>query len=278
VNTVAHAENEVVEVIFMLCEKRRKQSVTALIVAGLSFLFVGCGGGVPIAPVPGLGLGGGLGGMVGAGGCMPIPMMNTGMYGSYGSTLTITFQGAAIQPDSIALQAGMLPGMGPITQLSYGVVPGGAMTVPQMLGTNSYVGTSGDGTIQLSLMNNMGMYPGTQYPGMYPTTGYPTGYGMGNTQINGSIVLSSLASQDLMNQAMLMSGGGYGYQMPYPTQYPYPGTQYPGMYPQPGIMPMAQACISGVGLDLSLYNGMQRVYRDVYVMINNTTHGIKLVF
>ncbi len=269
-------------------QKRQKmQTITALIVAGLSTLFVGCGNGAPV--VPPFGVGAGLGGMVGAGGCSPLPL--TGGYaGAYGTALSITFNGGAYQVTSIQLQGGMLPYQGVVSQLGFGVTAGGALAVPPVAGYNSYVGNSADGTLQMSIINNYaggvypGMYPGSAAPGMYGPS-YGTGYGTGNVQVSGSVVMSPTAVSDLMNQAYLSSGYGTGYgtgyapmpYSPYPnTGYPYGGTPYGSPYGTPYAAP--QACISGIGLDLSIYPGQQRVYNDVYVFLNNTNHGIKLVF
>ena len=244
---------------------RLKRLATALAIAGVSAVLVGCGSHnndsatAPIVTSPNGTIPGTV--LPGGGGCVPInqaiPFTAQGIYFSYANIV-----------------GGYVPGnQQPIGQ----VVIGGAAQGGQ------FSRNAVDLNISMNIIPNQVQYNG-QYPTGYPNSIYPgtvpTGYqnpqysgipgyntygqtpGLANA--TGVITINPATQQEIMAQFGGMTTGTTGY--PY-TQNPYgTGTTYPygtGQVP----------CVSGIAFNLGNYNGV--LYGGfVWLYLNGTQHGV----
>jgi hypothetical protein len=258
-----------------------KRIATALAIAGVSAVLVGCGSSNNTVPavLPGSTIPG-IGGLPGGGGCVPI-------------TQPIPFTGQNIYFSYSSIVGGYVPGASqPIGQVVIGgAVAGGQFTRDAV---DMYIAMN----VIPAQMTYGGQYPpgypgsiypgGAQYPTVPPGYQYPTtsgipGYnqyaGFGQTpgaaNVQGMIQIKPATQQEIM----LQFGGGYGGygtipgvpgQPGYPSYPGYPTTGVPGQYPGAyGQVP----CVSSVAFNLGNYDGI--LYGGfVWLYLNGTQHGV----
>lgn len=226
------------------------RKVAAAIVVLSAATLTGCGKSGSSNSTGTLPPGGGPGGPIQTGACVPI-------------SGAIGFQGSNIYFDSANIIGGLIPNSQ--TQV-------GQMGVGSGGGSGPYQRQAMDGTITMNVYNSQTQYPG-QYPGQNPQypNQYPTQQPQGPSQVanvSGTLYLSQATQADIMYRF----GGQGQYPQPYPT-YPgqYPG-QYPNQYPQ-----QQQVCVSGIAMNLGHYNTY--LYGGaVYLYINGTNRGYVVPF
>ncbi|MGZ3696946.1 MAG: hypothetical protein ACXWP5_02535 [Bdellovibrionota bacterium] len=262
-------------------------------IAFMGAVLSGCGssGGGPVPPPPV----GGIPGALGAGGCIPLPGMP--MPGQVAQPATpISFTGTNVYFNGSSIRAGIIPGSQAFGQ----VMMGGAVT------GGMYNRQGSDGTISMNI-TPAGAVPGavpgaTPYPtSPYPTSPYPTspypsypyggygGYGTtGGATMTGYVQPSQAVLQDIMYQNGYSYGSGYPYGgtygggtygSPFGGSYPYspyPTSPYPTS-PYPTAPAAPQICVSGVAVDLGIYNSTLYGGK-VYLYLNNTQHGYIMYF
>lgn len=256
--------------------ERLRRLATALAIAGVSAVLVGCGSSNNTTPavIPGTTVPTAGGVLPGGGSCAPItgpiPFTGQGIYFSYTSIVGGYVPGSA-QPIGQVVVGGAATG-GQFSRnavdvnISMNVIPAGM----------SYGGTYPPG------------YPNSIYPGTIPTgyqypttsgiTGYPgyAGFGQspGTASVQGVLTINPADQQAIMLQ---FGSGSYGTIPGYPGTYPgsnpgtYPST-YPGAYPGTGAYGQVP-CVSGVAFNLGNYNGIL-FGGYVWLYLNGTQHGV----
>lgn len=236
-----------------------KGTKTALIAAlGLAFLS-GCGSGSGSSPslIPG-----GSSSLL-PGGCVPVPYPN----GYSAVPVNVGFSGQSIYLDTYNLVGGQLPppptDMWPNKVEGQVVIGQGGANGGGAMGSMVMSTSSMDGNLNMTVMplgyQQQGQIPQQQY--------YPQYYPQNTAQTKRANVMGTLQISGSVAQEIYLTLG-----IPlYNNNYQYPGQN---LYPQQ--QQQSQACISGVAFNMGYQ--VNRPYGALYIYLNNTSHGLSLLF